>query len=137
MSKKQEFNNFRFEGLNYRDYSNNYMTMNRVSDDENKIVIKVDGAHLKKTRFGYAFILDYSNVVFLKEWQVEENYYGFEVLLNREYFNIKKWGTHEDFAEADEKELTFEKYLSLAKTQEDDNNQVQWRKRKSEMFKDY
>lgn len=36
-SKKEEFNEFRFSGLEYRSKSNKYYTMNRVSEDENKI----------------------------------------------------------------------------------------------------
>ena len=96
-SKKEEFNEFRFSGLEYRSKSNKYYTMNRVSEDENKIVVKVADDHLIKTQYGYALILDYSHVVFLKDWQVSCNYFGNEVLLQREFFNVKEWGKHDEF----------------------------------------
>ena len=92
MSKKADFNNFRFEGLNYKDASNKYYTMDRVSADESKIVVKVASTQIIETKFGYALILDYNHVVFLKSWQVSDNYFGIEVLLNKEYWNVKEWG---------------------------------------------
>ena len=80
LSKKaKEFNDFRFEGLDWYQQSNKYLSMNRVSKDENKVVVKVADCHLISTRFGYALILDESHVVFLKSWQVSSNYYGNEV----------------------------------------------------------
>lgn len=65
--------------------------MDRVSEDENKIVVKVADTHLLKTKFGYALILNANNVVFIKDWQVSQNYFGNEVLLTREYFIPKQW----------------------------------------------
>lgn len=91
--------------------------MDRVSDDENKIVVKVSPDNLIETKYGYALILDYSHVVFLKFWQVSNNYYGTEVLLAREFFNVKEWGEHEDFVE-DEKNLNFDRWLEAAKAQD-------------------
>lgn len=114
--KKADFNDFRFDGLNWRQYSNKYLTMERVSDDKNKIVVKVADEHIIQTKFGYALILDHSHVVFLKSWQVNNNYYGTEVLLTREYFNIKEWGEHEDFDEEPEN-LDFNTWLEAAKEQ--------------------
>lgn len=70
------FNEFRFDGLKCREVSNKYLTMKRVSEDENKIVVKVAGSHLLSTKYGYALILNAEYVVFLKEWQVDKNYYG-------------------------------------------------------------
>lgn len=123
---KKDFNEFRFEGLNYRDYSNKYFTMNRISDDENKIVIKVDDVHLVETKYGFAFILDKTHVVFLKEWQVSRNFFGNEILLDKDYFQIKVWGNHENFLEENEDELTFDKYKEIAKEQKE--TAVMWEK---------
>lgn len=121
---KKDFNDFRFEGLEYRKASNKYYTMNRINEEKNKIVIKVDDVHLLSTRFGYAFILDRTHVVFLKEWQVDRNFYGNEVLLDKNYFQAKEWGEHENFLE-DEKALDFNEYVEIAKEQIE--NPVRWR----------
>lgn len=130
---KKNFNEFRFEGLNYSKDSNKYYTMNRVSDDETKIVVKVADNHLIKTKYGYALILDHSHVVFLKDWQVDQNWFGNEVLLNKEFWNVKEWGNHDEF-DNDEENLNFDRWLEVAKEQENyknenglKNNSVKWR----------
>lgn len=136
MSKKSDFNDFRFSGLHYISASNKYYTMQRVSDDSNKIVVKVADTHLQKTKYGYALILDINHVVFIKDWQVSQNYYGNEVLLTREYFIVKEWGEFSQFGEADnDEELTFDYWLNIAKEQSfiDDEietfgNPVRWGK---------
>lgn len=120
---KNDFNEFRFKGLNYRKFSNKYLTMKRVSEDEKKVVIKVSDSHIITTKYGYAFILDKKHVVFLKEWQVNRNFYGNEVLLDKDYFQVKEWGEFENFLE-DEKALNYSEYVEIAKEQI--NNQVQW-----------
>lgn len=130
---KKDFNDFRFAGLNWRQQSNKYLTMDRVSEDETKIVVKVADAHLSETKYGYALILDYSHVVFLKSWQVSKNYYGNEVLLTKKFFNVKEWGEHEDFEE-EPKNLKFEEWLETAKEQNEKDedgirsNPVRWEK---------
>lgn len=119
MSKKEkEFNNFRFEGLNWEEQSNKYLTMKRVSEDENRIVVKVADAHLIQTRFGYALIIDRTRVVFLKDWQVSRNYYGNEVLLTREYFIVKEWGEHDNFSDNDQY-TNFDEFVAMAKEQDE------------------
>lgn len=123
---KKDFNEFRFGGLNYRDYSNKYFTMDRISDDEKKIVIKVEDVHLVETKYGFAFVLDKTHVVFLKEWQVSRNFFGNEILLDKDYFQIKAWGNHENFLEENEDELTFDKYKEIAKEQKE--TAVMWEK---------
>ena len=85
---KKDFNEYRFKELNYRNKSNKYLTMDRVSADETKIVVKVGDSHIIETRFGFALILDEKHVVFLKNWQVDSNYYGTEVILTKEYFTV-------------------------------------------------
>jgi hypothetical protein len=131
-SKKNDFNNFRFEGLNWYQYSNKYYSMDRVSADESKIVVRVGESHILKTKFGYALILDYNHVVFLKDWQVSDNYFGVEVLLQKEYFIVKEWGTFDDFGYEPDN-LDFNTWLEAAKAQDnykDDDgeplNKVRW-----------
>lgn len=131
---KKDFNEFRFSGLDYKLDSNKYYTMKRVSDDENKVVVKVAAEHLLKTKYGYALILDRSHVVFLKEWQVSQNYFGNEVILQRDFFSVKEWGNHDDFENSDEY-LTFDKWLEVAKEQDNaidedgfKENKVRWEK---------
>lgn len=130
--KTAEFNDFRFEGLNWRTQTNKYYTMDRVSADESKIVVKVGDSHILRTKFGYALILDHSHVVFLKDWQVSQNYYGSEVLLQKAFFNVKEWGEFDDFDD-EPKNLAFEEWLDAAKAQDalvDEDgwkmNQVKW-----------
>ena len=132
MSKN--FNEYRFEGLNYTDASNKYYTMERVNSDETKIVVKVANSHLLKTKFGYALILDYDHVVFLKNWQVDINYFGCEVLLTKEFFNVKNWGEFSDFGEEKEN-LEWSTWVDVAKAQnsavDEDGmrcNRVKWAK---------
>lgn len=48
--KTAEFNDFRFEGLNWRAQTNKYYTMDRVSADESKIVVKVGDSHILRTK---------------------------------------------------------------------------------------
>lgn len=118
-----DFDNFRFNGLGVEIHSNKYLTMKRYTEDENKIVVKVGDNHLIKTAYGYALILDDKHVVFLKKWQVSINYYGNEVLLSRDFWNVKEWGNHELF-DKNEKNLNYETWLETAKEQK--TNKVLW-----------
>ena len=131
---KENFNDYRFGGLDYRPTSNKYFTMNRFNEEETKIVVKVASNHLVKTNFGYALILDKTHVVFLKNWQVSDNFYGIEVLLIKEYFIVKEWGDHQEFAPSD-KFLSFENWVAVAKEQDQltdsegyQLNRVRWEK---------
>lgn len=124
--KTAEFNDFRFEGLNWRVQTNKYYTMDRVSADESKIVVKVGDSHIISMRFGYALILDVNHVVFLKDWQVSQNYYGSEVLLQKSFFNVKEWGDFEDFDE-EPQNLSFERWLGIAKLQENYVDEDGWK----------
>lgn len=133
---KTNFNDFRFSGLDYRELSNKYYTMSRISEDGNKIVVRVGENHILQTKFGWALILDQYHVVFLKSWQVSQNYFGTEVLLNRDFWNVKKWGNFEtNFLGENEKLHNFDYWLETAKMQEDlvDSegtkiNRVRWSK---------
>lgn len=112
------FNEYRFGGLDLRNKSNKYFTMNRVNEEETKIVVKVSDSHLLKTKYGFALILDCNHVVFIKDWQVDQNYYGNEVLLTKEYFNVKEWGDFSDEFDSIEENLCWETWLNTAKEQD-------------------
>lgn len=43
---KKNFNEFRFQGLDFKSLSNKYWTMKRVNADESKIVVRVADSHL-------------------------------------------------------------------------------------------
>lgn len=129
---------FRFAGLNRKKESNQYQTMNRVSVDGKKIVVKVGSSHIIATREGgYALILDATHVVFLEDWQVSQSRYGTEVLLEKKSFKVKKWGKFEDFCDMP-KNLDFKTWLETAKLQDaaaDEAgvklNSVKWRYRQT------
>lgn len=131
---RKDFNDFRFEGLNWKAASNKYLTMNRTNEDDTRIVVKVAESHLLKTRYGYGLILDCNHIVWLKDWQVSDNYYGIEVLLTKEYFNVKEWGAFDEFGEEPDS-LNWETWVHTAKEQDalvDEDgyrmNQVRWEK---------
>lgn len=129
---KNDFNEFRFNGLDYRKKSNKYFTMKRVSNDESKIVVKMADDQVRETKYGYMLIIDDKHVVFLKNWQVSKNYYGTEVLLNKEYFIIKEFGNFPEYM-GNEENFDFNRWVEVAKSQDnlqDEDgfkiNQVQW-----------
>ena len=126
MSKK--FNEYRFEGLNYRNFSNKYWMMDRVSENREKIVVKVADCHLFKTRYGWGLILDRTHVVWLKDWAVSANWYGNEVMLDKQYFNVKQWGEHDEFGDLGDDEMTFEHWLDIAEQQQEAQTIVKWEK---------
>lgn len=126
MSKK--FDDFRFEGFNRSDLSNKYQTMKRISEDENKIIVNVGPSHLEETKYGYALVLDSEYVVFIKNWQVECNYYGNEVILDRKYFIPKKWGSHPEFFDIIEENHDFNTWLEAAQDQDEAGTIVHWSK---------
>jgi hypothetical protein len=128
----KEQKNFRtdvqFKGFEIKEQSNKYFTTtSRVTEDKERIIVNIDEEHLIKTKFGYALILDNKNVVFVKEWQVEIAGLGCEVILDKNYFNVKKWGNHEEF-DNDVEALEFEYWLKIV---EEQKNMPSWRYRKS------
>lgn len=132
---KKDFNEFRFEGLNFRSVSNKYFTMDRTNSDDTKIVVKVASEHLLKTKYGYALILDRNHVVFIKDWQVSDNYFGIEVLLTKQFFNVKEWGDFSDEFFEEPENLNWNTWVEIAKEQDafvDDDgeklNRVRWEK---------
>lgn len=130
---KEEFNNFRFEGLEAKHISNTYLSMKRFNPDKTKIVVKVGSDHLRKTKYGFILVLDNTHVVFIKTWQVDQNHYGNEVLLTKEFFKVREYGEWEEFSECKEN-LEFETWVKVAEEQEalkDEKgiqlNPVKWR----------
>ena len=126
MSKK--FNEYRFEGLNYRSASNKYWTMNRVNDDETKIVVKVADCHLFETMYGYGLIIDEKHVVWLKSWAVSSNWYGNEVMLDKAYFNVKEAKKSFDDFDEEPESMDFAHWVEVAKVQQEAGNEVKWAK---------
>lgn len=123
--KQGNFNDYRFGGFDYGDYSNKYYKIkNHVSENEEKIIVCIGENHLVKTRFGYALILDNMHVIFLKSWQVSTSPQGNYVLLDKKFWNVKEWGNFENFM-VDENELKFETWLEAAKEQTDE---IMWSK---------
>lgn len=120
----EKVENYWNEGLNPRRTTNKYVTMDRVNDDETKIVVRVADDHLLSTKYGYALVLDDKHVVFLKENQVSRNYYANEVILNKGYFNVKEWGDFSDRFGSEPKNLKWNEWLSTAKKQR--KTQVKW-----------
>ena len=79
MDVKEQFNEYRFAGLNPHKTEQGLLTMNRASSD--KIVVRVDGKEVLHTRYGYGLHLDGESVLWLKRWQVSESAAGTEVLI--------------------------------------------------------
>lgn len=126
---KKNFNEFRFSGFKANfEYSNKYIESNRISEDGNKIIVKIGQDHLVSTKYGYAVILNATHVVFVKNWQVDINYYGIEVILNKDYFNVKEWGDFSDNFADTEDFLSWDTWVKVAKQQEEAGNLVRWKK---------
>lgn len=128
ISKREEsWFEYLFKGFNYCQSSNKYMRSNRISDDSSRVLVKVADCHLKETMYGYALILDAHHVVFLKKWQVNVNYYGNEVMLDKKYWNVKEWGDFtNDFVIDDDKTHDFNEWLNVAEEQQMANNYCYW-----------
>ena len=71
-------------------------------------------------------ILDDKHVVWLKDQNVDRNYYGNEVILNKQYFNVKTWGDFSDRFSSEPKNLEFNEWLDTAKAQQKAGNEVKW-----------
>ena len=120
MPKEIKLNDFEeklFEGLNPKAISNKFLTMKRVSDNKEKVIVKLGEVQLYQTKYGYALILDRTHVVFIRDWQVNKNWYGCEVLINKSYWQPKEWGQWKEFDE-DESQLDFNTWVELAKAQD-------------------
>lgn len=125
MTKKEMcFNAYRFKGLDAHECSNNYLTMKRINDTRDKVVIKVADCHLLRTQYGFMFLLDNTHVLFLKFWQVDKNYFGNEILIDKDYFKPKEYGQWADIEQNDEA-LNFDFWLKIADEQKE--TKVRWK----------
>ena len=113
----RDFNEFRFEGLDYRTSGKGHWSMLRLSGDQEKIVVDVDPGQLFETRYGYALILDRTHVCFLKGWNVLNGMYGHVlVILTKGYFAPKEFGERDGFAD-DPVNCGWDAWLTAAKEQ--------------------
>lgn len=95
---KKDFRDWLFDGLEYMSISNKYYKFyTRHNKDFSKVLLRISETSLIPTQYGYAMVLDYEHILFLKFWQVGNNYYGTFVILEEKYFKPKKWGTHIDW----------------------------------------
>lgn len=128
------FNEFRFKGLSAKNHDRSYFTMKRINSDETKIVVRINDRELKGTQYGYAVILDWSHVIFVKDWQVNRSRFGNELLLFKNRFKPREWKTHFSFYN-DPDNLEWDAWVDRARRQAEnigkDGNPdipVRWRK---------
>lgn len=123
-----KFNDFRFEGLEHRKLSNQYITMRRYSDDGSRCVVKVDPCMVQRTRYGWALAIDAHHVCWLKSWQVSSNWYGAEVLLQRDYFKVSASEIFADTISEETENADYENWLHIAHEQSENVFRVvRWR----------
>lgn len=134
-SKSGKFNEFRFKGLDWykqsMSKSSSYLRMNRVSEDGDKVVVRVADSHIKPTRYGDVQLqLDRQHAVYLKHWQVESHTdpysgaNGYEVVLDRKYFKPKETRyANKDFS-SDKSRLSFDHWRKVAESQDRSGNTV-------------
>lgn len=117
-----DFNNFRFSGMNLV-AENDSLTVNRISENSDHIVVRVPADRVISTKYGYALILTKNSVLFLKEWQVNKQNKFCEVLLVKEFFKKKFWG---NFPSCSDNLETWEEWLCKAKGQSADGAKAKW-----------
>lgn len=104
--------------------SNKYSELkgSHVSKDGNNAVIVVDKSNIFTTKYGYGLKVDNEHTVFFKQWQVwGQNRLngGLVVNFNKEHYDVKKWGQHDDMGESSKTTLnSFSRVAKLAKEQE-------------------
>jgi len=132
--KRNDFNKFRFDGMNFKVHTIKYVTMDRVNADATKLCVKVDPTLVFKTKYGYGVHLNEKHVLFLKDWQVDMNIYGCEILLNKEFFTPKEFGFDRRYSgEKWDKLLKWDTWVRIATIQDskiDEDgvklNEVKW-----------
>lgn len=126
-----------FPDMNYwkqkESKTSGYAHADRVSPDRSHIVVMVDPAHIRETKYGYALQLDRDNVAYLKSWQVmlqSEPYKGqtgVNVALNQRYFKVSKARYQSNDFAADGKNLTYSEWVKAAEEQQRRGNTVSMR----------
>ncbi len=131
--KALEFQNYRFEGLNWNKASNKYYSVEQYNKNSDNAIIRVSDDHLIKTQYGYGFKTDADNVVWLKDWQVNQNYFGNYVLANKKYWKESKSKYSDNNLLSYDKSSpnrldSFEKVKALAKEQSEhkESGRVRW-----------
>lgn len=99
-AKNIEFYSKMYDGLGFGEASNKYCEITkRVSEDETKVLVNVDTRQVFSTQYGYGLKVGKNHVVWLKKWQVldvadwwqtEMTHAHKQVLLNKEYYNVKE-----------------------------------------------
>lgn len=84
---------FLFKGLRPTQESRKYWECNRVSDEEDKVVVNISRSSIFQTKYGYGLIVGQTKVVWVKSWQVlEENWYTpsgtKDVVLTKDYYKV-------------------------------------------------
>ena len=120
--KNLDFQNYRFDGLEWEKGSNKYYRVQQYNPNSDNAIIRVADEHLIKTQYGYGFKTDAEHVVWVKDWQVNQNYYGNFVLANKKYWKEQKSKyTDNNLGIWDKKSSnrldTFDKVKALAKEQ--------------------
>jgi hypothetical protein len=113
------FNDFRFEGLGWEEINRNKLQVtNRVSENEERVVVRFADSHIFRTRYGFGVRLDRTHVVFVKDWAVSfaEFNGSFEVVLSKQYFSVKEFGEDDEFA-SDPSACTWDAMVAAAKEQ--------------------
>ena len=124
--KANSFNEFRFGGLNFETLEDKSLTMDRVSEDESRVVIRMHEDHLFVSKFGFGLYLDTTNGVWLKKWQASVNKDKTEVMLSKDFFKVTQFPVDDDLTENGEIK-TWDDVLALARKQQDEGLKVTWK----------
>lgn len=121
----KSFNAFRFQGLNYTNYSKKYWQFtNLVAPNQQRVLLRIAETNLIKFtsdlgKITWIWKIDRYHIVFLKPWQVFIGYYGTYVLLNRKYFIIKNANRPDPDISVSSNIHDFNDVIKIAQLQED------------------
>ena len=129
----KDFDLFRFKGLEPKIASNKYLHMNRVSADKSKIVVRFGTAHIFRTEYGFGFIVGQNHIVWLKNWQVDFNWYAdafdaCEIVLDKQFYNPKEANKPFDEISVDNElgYYTWDELVEIAEEQDKAQDGVKW-----------
>lgn len=91
--KAGDFDGYRFSDLRASRLSNKYYQIDRVNAAKDKVVVNAADDQIFQTKYGYGLILNDENVLWLKNWQVDNGNgrkSGTNVLLQKNYFRPQK-----------------------------------------------
>lgn len=126
-----------FPDMNYwkqkESKTSGYAHADRVSPDKANIVVMVDPAHIRETKYGYSLQLDRDHVAYVKRWQVmpqHEPYKGqtgVNVALNQRYFKASETKRPNNDFFADGNNLHYRDWVKIAEEQQRHGNTVSFR----------